>query len=141
MPMSPFIQRFPELGTNETRTITTAGLAGLPADEYALLELYCDELGCDCRRVLIEVVARSTGDTLAIINYGWECREFYKRKLGLDEYAREVTNGSLDPMQPQSRHAPVLLAMFREVLKDPVYVERLARHYGMFKAAVERKRG
>lgn len=66
--MTPFIQRFPDLDTRETRRVTTAGLAGLPADEYALLELYCDELDCDCRRVVIEVIARSTGETMAIIN-------------------------------------------------------------------------
>jgi len=141
MPMSPFVQRFPELGTNETRTITTAGLQGLPADEYALLEHFCNEPGCDCRRVLFSVIARRTGETLAFINFGWESRDFYKRKLGLDEHAREVIAGSLDPMQPQSRHAPILLAMVREVLEDRAYVERLARHYAMFKAPVRRTRG
>jgi hypothetical protein len=139
MPMTPFIHRFPELGTRETRTITTAGVADLPADEYALLESYCDELGCDCRRVVIEVVARSTGDTLAIINYGWEGLEFYKRKLGLEEYAREVMEAALDPLNPQSRHAPILLELFRDVVKDQAYRERLARHYKLFKDALRRK--
>ncbi|MCU0782446.1 MAG: hypothetical protein MUF81_00070 [Verrucomicrobia bacterium] len=137
--MSPFIHRFPELGTRETRTITTAGVADLPADDYALLELYCDELDCDCRRVMIEVVARSTGDTLTIINYGWEGLEFYKRKLGLEEYAREVMEASLDPLNPQSRHSPILLNLFRDVVKDQAYKERLARHYWMFKDALRRK--
>ena len=134
--MTPFIQRFPELGTQETRTITTAGLQGLPADEYALLELYCDEPGCDCRRVVIEVIARSTGDTLAIINYGWESLEFYARKLGSDEYAQEVVSASLDPINPQSRHAHVLLAVFRDVVKDHDYKKRLARHYRLFRETV-----
>jgi len=136
MPMTPFTQRFPELGTRETRTITTAGLASLPADEYALLELYCGESGCDCRRVVIEVVARSTGETVAIINYGWENLEFYEQKLGSEEYAREVVAASLDPINPQSRHAPMLLAMFREVVKHRAYTERLARHYQLFKDAL-----
>lgn len=133
MPMTPFIQRFPDLGTRETRSITTAGIAGLPADEYALLELYCDELDCDCCRVVIEVIARSTSETMAIINYGWEQREFYERKLGSNEHAREVVAASLAPLNPQSRHAPMLLAMFREVLKERAYTERLACHYRMFK--------
>jgi hypothetical protein len=136
--MTPFIQRFTELGTRETRTITTAGLQGLPADEYALLELYCDEAGCDCRRVVIEVIARRTGDVLAIINYGWESREFYEKKLGSDEYAREVVGASLDPLNRQSRHAPILLAMFRDVVKDRAYKERLAQHYRMFKETVRK---
>lgn len=136
--MTPFIQRFPELGTRETRTITTAGLQGLPADEYALLELYCNEHGCDCRRVVIEVVARSTGETLAIINYGWESLDFYEKKLRSEEYAREVVGGSLDPMNRQSRHAPILLAMFRDVIKDRAYTDRLARHYQLFKQTVRK---
>ena len=136
--MTPFIQRFPDLGTRETRTLTTAGLQGLPADEYALLELYCDELGCDCRRVVIEVIARGTGDTLAIINYGWERPEFYAQKLRSDEYAQEVVSASLDPLNPQSRHAPVLLSLFREVVRDHDYKERLARHYRLFKETVRK---
>ena len=82
----------------------------------------------------IEVVARRTGDTLAIINYGWESLEFYARKLGSGEYAQEVVSASLDPLNPQSRHAPILLAVFRDVVRDPDYKERLARHYRMFKA-------
>lgn len=139
MPMTPFIQRFPELGTRETRTITTAGSPNLPADEYGLLELYCDETDCDCRRVVIEVIARSTGDTLAIINYGWESVPFYERKLGSREYAFEVVEASLDPLNSQSRHAPGLLALFREVVKDAAYRERLARHYQLFKAAILNK--
>jgi hypothetical protein len=136
MPMTPFIQRFPELGTRETRTITTAGSPDLPADEYALLELYCDEAGCDCRRVVIKAIVRSKGDTLAIINYGWENVPFYERNLRNREYALEVVEASLDPLNPQSRHAPGLLALFREVVKDAAYRERLARHYQLFKAAI-----
>lgn len=137
--MSPFIHRLPELGTNETRTITTAGLGSLPADEYGLLELYCDELNCDCRRVVIEVIARSTGDTLAIINYGWESLKFYEQKLGSEDYAREVVAASLDPLNPQSRHAPILLGLFRDVVRDVAYQKRLARHYELFKDALRRK--
>lgn len=138
--MTPFHHRFPGLGTRETRTITTAGIASLPADEYALVELYCDELGCDCRRVVIEIIARSTGDILAIINYGWESMEFYKQKLGLEEYAREVVEASLDPLNPQSRHAPILLNLFREVVKDRAYNDRLAQHYRLFKDSLRQNR-
>ena len=103
-----------------------------------MLELYCDEADCDCRRVVIEVIARSTGETLAIINFGWERASFYEQKLGSAEYAREVIGASLDPLNPQSRHAPVLLALFREVLKDPAYTDRLARHYQSFKQTVRK---
>jgi hypothetical protein len=138
MPMTPFMHRFPELGTQETRTLTVAGRTDLPDDEYGLLELYCDERGCDCRRVVVEVIARRTGRTLALINYGWDSVDFYAKNLHSREYAREVVAASLDPMNPQSEYAPVLLELFREVVKDPAYRQRLARHYQMFKMTLRK---
>ncbi len=43
----------------------------------------------------------------------------------------------LDAFNPQSRSASVLLAMFEYVLTDGAYVERLERHYRMFKAVAK----
>jgi hypothetical protein len=43
---------FPETTLTETRTAKIpVGNSLLPADEYGLLEAYCDEEDCDCRRV------------------------------------------------------------------------------------------
>lgn len=58
MHLIPFFEIFPEQGERETRTITTRGYLGLPADEYALVEAYCPDPKCDCRRVMINVVGR-----------------------------------------------------------------------------------
>jgi len=42
----------------------------------------------------------------------------------------------LEPLLPQSRHSLFFLRFFSEVvLRDPAYVERLKRHYAMFKGA------
>lgn len=59
MSLSGFCQAFPKLAASELRTITVAPGSGstVPADRYAFLELYCDEPGCDCRRVTIAVFA------------------------------------------------------------------------------------
>jgi hypothetical protein len=42
--------------------------------------LYCDEPGCDCRRVTINVLRPETGwgKVWATISYGWESTDFYK---------------------------------------------------------------
>ena len=61
MPMIPFMERFPELGVRETRSVTATCQQDLPDGEYGFLELYCDEPGCDCRRVMIDVLRPETG--------------------------------------------------------------------------------
>lgn len=134
MPMSPFVSRFPGLGERETRVATIIEDDVLPAGEYAFFEFYCDEPGCDCRRVAIRVVERSTErKTWANINYGWEKPEYYVKALGSPGLARLASGAMLDPMLPQSEHAPALLRLFEEILEDPAYRERLKRHYAMFK--------
>jgi hypothetical protein len=57
MPMVPFMERFPEVGARETRSMTVTDRQDLPDGEYGFLEFYCDEPGCDCRRVMLDVIA------------------------------------------------------------------------------------
>ncbi len=41
---------------------------------------YCNEIDCDCRRVLIQVLSPNTDDKpWATIGYGWESPEFYHK--------------------------------------------------------------
>ncbi len=79
MPMTPFMERFPEKGASETRSVKVAGRHDMPDGEYGFLELYCNEPGCDCRRVTIDVLRPETGWSriLATISYGWESLDFY----------------------------------------------------------------
>ncbi len=137
--MAPFFSRFPELAAHETRAITLfEPHAGLPAGEYGFLELYCDEPACDCRRVLVQVRrADRPNEVLATINYGWESEAFYAQWLHGDrEGARDMASASLDPLNPQSKLSPVLLELFRHIiLQDRAYIDRLRRHYRMFKRA------
>jgi hypothetical protein len=58
--MVPFVRFFPQQGTAETRVLTTRGHPVLPDDEYALLESSCVDPGCDCRRVMLNVIGRRT---------------------------------------------------------------------------------
>jgi len=60
---------------------------------------------------------------------------FYAKWLHGDQQgAREIKDASLDPLNPQSPFAPALLRLFQTVaLQDKAYVQRLERHYRMFK--------
>jgi hypothetical protein len=135
--MIPFYTRFPDVAERETRVVTLPrSMGGLPADNYAFIEMFCSDPQCDCRRVVILVWPDlSPGKTLATINFGWETVEFYTRWMRGDEQAgRKSASATLDPLNPQSRHSELLLALFCDVVSnDPAYVQRLARHYEMFK--------
>jgi hypothetical protein len=43
----------------------------------------------------------------------------------------------LDPLNAQTEYAPALLNVFRFLLESPDYIERLKRHYAMFREAVD----
>ena len=107
----------------------------VPPGDYAFLEMYCDDPSCDCRRVLIEVRRPGHRKTLATIGFGFESEEYYRKFAFAPEH--EIKGPILDPLNPQSNLAPVLLRMFEElVLPSPGYVERLKRHYDACKLAV-----
>ena len=137
MAMTPFYTRFRDLAFQEMRVATVQGRSDMPDDEYGFLELYCDEPDCDCRRVIINVISRTDGPKVwATINYGWESPEFYVRWARYAEAAQDMAGAVLDPLNPQSRYSSALLKLFEFVLEDEAYVDRLKRHYQMFKAAL-----
>ena len=116
-------------------------MPGLPDGEYGFIEFYCNDPGCDCRRVVINVVCSTTGaKTWASINYGWESLDFYERWMGDKELARDCQGASLEPFNQQSPYSRTLLELFKKVcLSDRAYVERLKRHYDLFKAKQHKK--
>ena len=143
MPMTPFMERFPELGARETRSVTVTGRQDLPDGEYGFVELYCDEPGCDCRRVMLDVLRPDTGwsKIWATINYGWESLQFYKKWGGAFIDPAQLKGPFLDPLNAQTQYAPTLLELFRFLLRSPDYVQRLRNHYQLFRAAVEEEHG
>jgi len=136
MAMTPFYTRFHDLAFAETRTAVVPSHPTLPRGPWGFLEFYCDEPDCDCRRVLFQVVLDENDDTRvwASINYGWETHSFYRRWSRDPLTARQITGASLDPLNPQSEHSHALLELFQVVLlRDAEYIERIKRHYRMFK--------
>ena len=135
--MIPFAKRFPELGPRETRTAFFPGDDAVPRGNYAFLELYCEEEDCDCRRVMLTVIEESTpGKIWATISFGWDPPEWFTDETDLEALGATASGAFLDPICPQSEHATEFLDLFEQMItQDPAYLERLKRHYAMFKAA------
>ena len=140
MPMIPFMERFPEVGARETRSVTLPPRQALPEGEYGFVELYCDEPACDCRRVIIDVLRPETGwsQIWATISYGWESLDFYRKWGGQENDPIEMKGPYLDPLNPQTKYSAALLNLFRFLVQSPEYVARLQRHYQMFRESVDR---
>jgi hypothetical protein len=134
----PFTRLFPELGHKETRVVVLLDEGDPVKGRYAFLENYCDKPACDCRRVILCVINEAVpNEILASINFGWENPEYYAKWMGSKEDARVMAGATLDPLLPQSSQAKLFRELFTDVvLRDPAYVERLKRHYAMFKAAL-----
>lgn len=139
MPMIPFMERFPELAAREMRSVTVSGRTDIPDGEYGFLELFCDEPGCDCRRVMIDVLRADTelNKIWATINYGWESLAFYKKWGGSSVTAAESKGPFLDPLNPQTPYSPALLRLFRLLLESPDYATRIQTHYRIFRQSVD----
>jgi hypothetical protein len=138
MPYVLLHDHLPQVAERETRTVTVLGENpwGLPRAQYSLLEMYCDELECDCRRVFLYVVSSSRKGLEVVIAYGWETPEFYARWLKDDdpELVSELMGPVLNLGSPETALAPSILRMVQDlVLQDEAYVGRLRGHYVMFK--------
>ncbi len=74
--MTPFHSLCPEVAQREVRCVHLEEVpghepTGPPADEYAYLEFYCEDLQCDCRRAFLQVISRGQpGKIFASINFG-----------------------------------------------------------------------
>ncbi len=126
MSLVPFFRFFPELALAETRVLTIRNHNLLPDDEYALVEFYCPDPTCDCRRVILNVIARHVAgqDTLAAISFAFD-RD------------AEFAGPSLDLPNLQTFYAEALLELVTSYLeREPVYVARLESHYRQVKQAV-----
>ena len=128
--MLAFHVMFPEIALDEIRTMTVpaGGVEGLPPGAYSLMEFYCTDPKCDCRRVIIRVLRDDPPGEVATISHAF---------LPLDKRDADLGQTFLDPINPQSRFSPILLELFREVALTPDYEARLKRHYRMVKDAID----
>jgi len=142
MPFVSFHNHFPEIAERETRTISVlpASNLGLPTGHYAFIEMFCDEPGCDCRRVFFYVVSSLHKEVQAVVTYGWEPSDFYARWMKDDDphIVTDLKGPSLNLGSPQSRNAPAILDLVRTILlRDSAYVDRIKRHYMIFRKRID----
>jgi hypothetical protein len=92
---------------------------------------------------MIHVLRPKTGSSKiwATISYGWESLDFYEKWGGAANDPLEVKGPYLDPLNPQSKYSTALLNLFQFLIQSPDYVERLKRHYQMFRESVEQAAG
>jgi hypothetical protein len=128
MPMRLLGTWFPDLDRDESRVVTVPeGDAHLPAGDYAFVELYCDEPGCPCDNVMINVL---DGDRnhVATLNHSIT-------PGGFADVGEPDT--FLDPLNRQSGYSRTLLALFEQVVLSREYGARLRRHRAMVRTRVE----
>ncbi len=133
-----FHDKFPAIAEAETKAIQVFqnNDYGLPPDSYIFVELFCNDKKCDCRRVFFDVFSENKNASVALICWGWESRDFYKKWLGIYDSAliTELIGPSLNVGSPQSELAPAILLMIEELLKNNIaYCERIKMHYKLFK--------
>ena len=135
MPFIPLFETHPELASQETRSIILLEEQnGLSAGAYDFTEFFCDE--CDCRFAYIYVIGGAKKpERLAVFTFGWESASFYKKHFSFinNEQALMLKGPSLAVGQPQSKYSAELLKYFKEVTADSKYVDRIKRHYDIFR--------
>jgi hypothetical protein len=150
MDYGPFYEEYPEVAKEETRQIRILSEKGeVPQGRYLLIELFCTDPECDCRRVFFNVKHVESDQLMAVIAYGWEDKEYYREWFGQDvpgmaDVLEEDMPGMIDELKgptlntasPQSEFAPALLDRVEPVLEDEEYVKRIKRHYRMFKNSI-----
>ncbi len=135
MAMALFGVVFPAIAASETRVFiipedSNQEFGAIPAGEYGLMEWYCNEPGCDCRRVMIHVVARRGMAHVASINHAFD-------PPAPDAPGGITVRTFLDPLNKQTKFSNDILRLCTElVLSDDAYCQRLVRHYKMFKEVV-----
>lgn len=136
MDYAPLQEQLPTIAKQETRSLTVTRDTEIPAGTYLLIELYCTDPDCDCRRVFLNVISAEENESLAVIAYGWEDRDYYENWFGMDmpQLIDELKGPALNAASPQSEYAPALLKTIeKQILTDDAYVERLQNHYQLFK--------
>ncbi|MCX6249679.1 MAG: SEC-C metal-binding domain-containing protein [Bacteroidetes bacterium] len=139
MPYLAFQTYFPEIAKKETRCIQIFNDPKLAGDQFILLELFCDEPKCDCRRVMLNILSEKRKKSVAVINYGWESEKYYENWFG--KYDKDVIYELKGPsINILTRKTDITDKIFERVkitLEDNFYVKRIIEHYYIFQGYIE----
>jgi hypothetical protein len=143
MSYAQFHEYCPEIAEKETRSITILEDASwkLPTADYGFVEMFCNDPGCDCRRVMFMIMSSLDEQPKAVIAYGWEKKKFYVKWFRDTDprVIKDLMGPVLNQMSPQSELAPELLKLFKDILlKDKDYMQRVKTHYSMMREKVDK---
>jgi len=128
------------LALDEMSYVDLRGVPGVHDCRRPVIELYCNDPRCDCRRVLLVVKVAADQPPAAVINYSWADARHLKRWMGNPRATPAeiaVMQGPiLEPTDVQPPYAGLVMdAVAEQLLADPEFVARLARHYDAFRAS------
>lgn len=139
MDYTNFHEILPKIAEKQTRMVTIVNDKNVPDGEYVFMDAHCTDKTCDCRRMFIHVLQfhpEYEPHHVATISYGWEPMSFYRNwSRGLTiEMLKNFKGPCLDAYQRQSPHAPFFLEFFKNMIAtDSAYLNRLKKHYALFK--------
>jgi hypothetical protein len=129
--MRHFNSLFPEVAKKETLVVQTEDDA-LPNGNYAFLECFCDNLGCPCASVTLDVIALDNSDPknskkITAINFSWE-------------EPLSKNNPSLHEEADQSHLAQAALTVFSHLVENNGYIaDKFKNHYAMVRRHIQNK--
>ena len=124
--MIPFHSLFPQLLEKETRIVTVLNNSVIPDDHYILTEFYCGDPNCDCRRVLLKVIAKANAQQGELLTVSF----------GFDRDG-ELAGPYIDPLNPRCSYADAIFRIIAPMLEtDSDYTDRLESHYRMVRDMV-----
>jgi hypothetical protein len=125
----PFDLLFHDIARRECLAIEVADSRSRPAGLVIFREFYCNDPGCDCRRVVLHAAVAGQQRIIAGIGYGFE-----PPKPPFDDEPQAM----LDPLNPQSELSEVVLDLFTKLVEsEPSVRARFIEHYAMWKRVVD----
>ncbi len=136
MILIPFYDIFPKIAKEETHCFhllqNDENPEAPPIGSYSLVELYCPDQNCDCRKVNIVIVSNEDKKEYVIIQFGWEDQAFYNEHFGFDDHG--LPGPSYAPMQFLGQYADFFFEKFEKLcITDKAYVASLKKHYNLIK--------
>ena len=104
--------------------------SSLPFGTYLFTEYYCNNLACDCQRLLIKCLYLSDEkpkpEEVASFSYTWN----ENPEPGWAELIGDIDNPFLDPLHFQTEYAAELMEFWHDMFcNDERYANRLKLHY------------
>ncbi|MEK7066462.1 MAG: hypothetical protein AAB965_02755 [Patescibacteria group bacterium] len=131
----PFSSLISEDVALKTRKVSLLqNMFGLSKGSYLLVENYCVDEDCDCRKVMINVVDMDKNIILGTIGFGWELPKYYIEWMYGDEKAGKALAGAYIELGGiQNGLENECLELVKNSLHDSNYIELIKGRYKIFK--------